>query len=146
MGDPLSVTASVISVLQGVSTLVSVVNDIKDAPNDRQRLSDLAISLLSPLSRLRERAEVLESEYPGAAAFKPLRSPEGPLLQLEQALQDAFKVLRISDHGLSKPRNGLLRAKSRLTWPMIKPKIDALFTRMERLKSLINTIQLDELQ
>lgn len=145
MGDPLSVTASIVSVLQAVSKLVSVVSDIKDAPKERQTLSDLAISLLSPLSRLRERVERVEDEDLAVVALKPLRSPEGPLLQLERALEDAFRALHVSEDGF-KPRNGLQRAKSRAAWPIIKSKVDTLFVRMERLKSLINTIQLDELQ
>ncbi|KFY83656.1 hypothetical protein V498_07892, partial [Pseudogymnoascus sp. VKM F-4517 (FW-2822)] len=52
MVDPLSVTASIIAVLQLTATLVSHVNDAKDAPSDQARFAKEAQSLSDLLTKL----------------------------------------------------------------------------------------------
>jgi hypothetical protein len=58
--DPLSVTASVIAVLQLTNEVIQYLNDVKDAPKDCQQCVIEASNLLTSLISLRYRAEQVQ--------------------------------------------------------------------------------------
>jgi hypothetical protein len=55
--DPLSVTASIIAIIQLSTKALGYLNDVKDASEDRTRWTTEILNLCNPLSRLRDRVE-----------------------------------------------------------------------------------------
>ena len=106
--DPLSITASIITVVQLSCEVVKYLNDVKDAPKEcSQCASEVSITqglLLSLRCRL-------EDGQPGEAWFneiQKLKDPGGPLSQYEQALEELRSRTETQD--------ALQRVKRRLLW------------------------------
>jgi hypothetical protein len=136
--DPLSVTASIIAILQVTAALVSYANDVKDAPKDRARFAMEASSLSSLLLNLRYQ---IEDEQSNEAWFKEvalLAVSDGPLVQYKHALEK-LQLKIVSGKGLAKIGDALL-------WKFSKEEVASILLRIERLKSLIQiALQMDHL-
>jgi hypothetical protein len=147
MADPLSITASIVAVLQIAGTVVTYLNDVKDASSDRnQILVELSLTrgLLFSLKDLAERPppymanswskdgnDDAEAEAWDAAISK-LGGLRGPLEQYRSTLDKlATKLAPSAGNGLSR------RVGKALTWPFVRKEVDDTLKTMERLKSLI---------
>jgi hypothetical protein len=87
MGDPLSVSASIVAVLQLTGTVVQYLNDVKEAPKDRQRiLSELSVAS-GILYLLRDLAERPQYGDAWSVTIRSLNVPNGPLDQFKLALE-----------------------------------------------------------
>ncbi|KFY52229.1 hypothetical protein V496_08591 [Pseudogymnoascus sp. VKM F-4515 (FW-2607)] len=140
MVDPLSVTASIIAVLQLTATLVSHVNDAKDAPSDQARfakeaqsLSDLLTKLICRVNEGRDKSEGWYKEV------EALGEPDGPLGQYGAALEKLRRKI--------KSREGLAKIGNVLLWKFIKEDVASILLQIERIKSLIQiALQMDHLK
>ena len=127
--DPLSVSAHMASIFSLSSSTVSLLNDVRDKPNDALKLilelSSLSGLLQSLLSLSEERQE--EAEWP--KLWRSLLSPRSPLVQLQQALE-------ILNKKLSSSRN--LRKTSReMRWPFPSVEMQEFLIELERAHSVI---------
>ena len=89
--DLLSVTASIIAVLQLTSKLTSYISDVRNATTEQQVVAIEAGNLYGLLIRLRfrvEEAEKSQSDDPWFDQVKLLRIENGPLEQLEHILEN----------------------------------------------------------
>lgn len=78
--DPLSVTASIIAVLQLTSTVINYLNDAKDASKDQARCATKASNVYYLLTNLKYRLEEAKSENASwHAAVRSLAVANGPL-------------------------------------------------------------------
>jgi hypothetical protein len=127
--DPLSVTASVIAILQLTSSVVQYLSDVKEAPKECQECLIEVSNLLGPLITLRYRAELAQSGDPWFEQLRRLNVQDGPLDQYKQALE----MLRSKGDMTS----GMHRLKERLLWKFSKAEVAMLLARVERLKTLI---------
>ena len=133
--DPLSVTASIIAVLQLSAKVLSYLNDVKDASKDRAECAMETSSLFSLLVSLRLRLEEGDASKSWYVAVRALSVENGPLDQFKQALETL--QAKMTDGG---------RLNNALIWKFKKEEVDAILVRMERLKTLTQiALQMDHL-
>ena len=95
--DPLSVTASIIAILQLSAKVLSYLNDVKDASKDRITCAVEASNLHNLLFNLRFRLEEGDLNRPWYVAVRALAVEHGPLDQFKQALE--MLQARMTDGG-----------------------------------------------
>jgi len=125
MSDPLSITASIIAVLQLTATATQYLKDVKGGLEDRVRMRDEIRSTICLLEMLKDRAEDVEE---GELSYWMGRlDVSGPLAQLKKALEKlVFKLA---------PAGRLRKATRGLTWPFDKKEVDELLSMIERQKT-----------
>lgn len=133
MGDPLSVTASVIGILGLVGKVISsgyeiyqYYEDVKKAPKDIEKLMDELQSLIPVLTALRDYA----TTDPQLKTLQMLNGPRRPLQVCEQELQDLKQKL--------KPRKKLKGVMNALRWPLQEKETLRYISVIERHKNLFN--------
>lgn len=129
--EPLSVTASIVAILQLSSKVVGYLHDVKDASQGRVKCAIEAANLNSLLIALRFRLEEGKSSTPWYTAVRALAVENGPLDQFKQALEQL----------LTKMTSG-----GALVWKFKKDEIASILGRMERLKTLVEvSLEMDHL-
>ena len=138
MMDPLSLSASIIAVLQLSSTVLGYLNDIKDASKGRAKCAIEASNLYSLLFNLRFRLEEGNRTEAWYAAVRALGVENGPLDQFKQALEELESRMT----GGSKLR----KASHALMWNFSKDEVYSILNRMERVKTLVQiALEMDHL-
>lgn len=127
--DPLSLTAGIIAILQLSGKVLTYLNDVKDASQDRARCAIEASSLHSLLFNLRFHLEKGVLDQSWYTAVRALAVNNGPLDQFKEALE-------MLQAGMT-DRGRLGKIGKALTWNFKKKEITCILTRIERLKSLI---------
>jgi hypothetical protein len=134
--DPLSITASIIAVVQLSTKVLGYLNNVKDAPKDRTQCAVEMFNLCSLLYRLTDH---VKQGYPGTSwysAIQALAVKDGPLDQFKQALETLQTTM--TDGGRLK------KAGEALVWKFKKEDITSILGQMERLKSLVQiALQMD---
>jgi hypothetical protein len=127
--DPLSITASIIAILKLSGEVLTYINDVEDASQDRARCAIEASNLHSLLFNLRFHLEKGILDQSWYTAVRALAVKNGPLDQFKEALE--MLQTRMTDRGR------LGKFGRALTWSFKKEEMTCIFTRIERLKSLI---------
>ena len=136
--DPLSVTASIIAVLQLTGEVIGYLNDVKDAPNECQQCAIEASNLQNLLINLRYRLERGHTGDPWFTAVRSLNVENGHLDQYKQALEQLQSRVDVG--------NGAQKIKRRLVWKFSKAEVAGILARMERLKTLVSiALEMDHL-
>ena len=136
--DPLSVTTSVIAVLQRTGEVIGYLNDVKDAPNECQQCAIEASNLQNLLINLRYRLEQGHTGDPWFTAVRSLNVENGHLDQYKQALEQLQSRVDVG--------NGAQKIKRRLVWKFSKAEVAGILARMERLKTLVSiALEMDHL-
>jgi hypothetical protein len=128
--DPLSVTASVIAILQLTGAVIGYLNDVKDAPKECQQCATEASNLQSLLINLLYHLNQGHTGDRWYTAVRALNVENGPLDQYKQALEQLQTMVEI--------RDGVQKVKRRLLWKFSKEEVASIQARMERLKSLVS--------
>ena len=132
--DPLSITSSIIAVLQLASSVVSYLGAVKDASDDRQKLIAEIGSITGFLFFLKEEPNN------SSDALNSLCVANGPLDMFKSTLSELSSKLRPTNGGLRKAGKSLL-------WPFQKSEVNNLLLRIERLKGMfILALQNDNTQ
>jgi hypothetical protein len=129
MSDPLSITASIIAVLQLTNAVVSFLKDIKGGSEDRVRLRDEIWSTISLLEMLKYRVEEAETGDRHSRWDQKL-SLVGPLNQLKHLLEKLVSKLA--------PANRLERTIQKIMWPFDKNELKEILLTIERQKALFS--------
>lgn len=146
MSDPLSITASVITVLQLSATAIDYLRGIKDGVSDRVKLRDELRSTTYILEMLRDRIEDAEDDAATTRSFgtekrplsiKSLAGPDNPLNLFQRVLEDVIAQLS--------PQHKLRQRVLSLTWPFTKKDVAEKLACLERLKSHFNLIMQNDL-
>ncbi|OBT38813.1 hypothetical protein VE00_10966 [Pseudogymnoascus sp. WSF 3629] len=139
--DPLSVTASIIAIVQLTSVIIGYLNDVKDASKDRARcaieISNVSNLLVTLIYRLDEASpnDCWNTEVQALAAAN------GPIDQYRSALE------QLQSNLTSTSSSGLKKIGCALTWKFSKDEVANILTRIERLKSLTQiALEMDHLQ
>lgn len=127
--DPLSVTASIIAILQLSAKVLSYLNDVKDAPKGRAQCAIEASNLHNLLTNLRFRLEEGHDHRPWFSAVQALAVENGPFDQFKQTLEGL--QTKMTDGGRLK------KFGEALVWKLKKDEVDSMLARMERLKTLV---------
>ncbi|XP_014561714.1 hypothetical protein COCVIDRAFT_85693 [Bipolaris victoriae FI3] len=134
--DPLSVTASIIAILQLSAEVLSYLNDVKDASKDREKCAIEVSNLHSLLFSLRFHLEEADASQSCYVAVRKLAVENGPLDQFKQALE-TLQVRMTDGSRLKKAGNALM-------WKFKKGEILEILVRIERLKTHISaTLHMD---
>ena len=128
--DPLSLSASIIAVLQLAGKILSFLNDAQNMTKDQAHLAVEASNIYSLLVSLRFRVEQSHIQDPWFTAVRRLGAENGPLDQVRQILEKLVSKLEQS-HGFKK----LAR---QIGWKLEKSEIADILDRIERIKSLVN--------
>jgi hypothetical protein len=136
--DPLSVTASIIAILQLSGKVVGYLTDVKDASRERATCAIEVSNLTSLLLNLRFNLEEGNANTPWHTAVQALAFKNGPLEQFKQALETL--QTKMTDGGRLK------KAGDILMWKFKKEEVDSILGRIGRLKSLVQiALQRDHL-
>ena len=136
--DPLSVTASVIAILQLTGKVIKYLNDVKDAPKECQQCTIEASNLQNLLINLRYRLEQGQTGDPWFTAVRTLNVENGPLDQYKQALKQLQSKVDVG--------NGAQKIKRQLAWKFSKAEAAGILARIERLKTLVSiALEMDHL-
>jgi hypothetical protein len=135
--DPLSITASIIAILQLTVKVGERLRDAKDASTERNQftteISNLSNLLVTLLSHFNE-----SSNEPWHTKVRELGGKDGLVYQYRVALEQLQDKMSV-EHRLKK------MAKA-LQWKYIKEDAEAILVRIERLKSLVQiALHLDHL-
>ncbi|KAH7353153.1 hypothetical protein BKA66DRAFT_516228 [Pyrenochaeta sp. MPI-SDFR-AT-0127] len=126
--DPLSVTASIISILQLTAKVGEGLRDAKDASTERSQFTAEASNLSSLLVTLLSRFDDSSNE-PWHTKVRELGGKDGLVYQYRLALEQ-LKDKVSNGHGTKKMTKTLL-------WKYIKDDAERILSRMERLKTLV---------
>jgi hypothetical protein len=136
--DPLSVTASIIAVLQLSNKVLGYLNDVRDAPKDQAKCAVEAANVHSLLTDLRFRLDDKNADATWYTAVRALEVKNGPLDQFKQALEALHT--HMTDGGR------LQQAGKALVWKFKKEEIAGILVRIERLKTFVGiALQMDHL-
>lgn len=136
--DPISVTASIIAIIQLTSKVIEILDVVRNAPNDRARLAIEVSNIYNLLIILRYRLEEGRSNEAWYTAIRSLGVQNGPLDQYKDALEQLQRKV-VSGSGTKKIGHTLL-------WMFSKEEIKSLLSKMESLKSLIHiALEMDHL-
>ena len=135
--DPLSLTASIIAVIQLTSTLTSYLNEVRKATAEQAEIAVEASNLFHLLTTLRFRVEASRSDDPWFNQVKLLGINNGPLDQFKIHLEKMMDQL-----SSSRKRDQI---KSIFLWKFTKKEAENTLARIERLKSLISYALTDDL-
>jgi len=134
--DGLSGAASIIAVVQIAGSVITYLNDVKNAPKEcRKCVVEISNSntLLLKLDLWLSESNSEDPRYVEALATK-----DGPLDQYKQALQHLLTKVE--------PKNKVQKLANVLTWNFIKEEVAGVLARMERLKSLVSiALEMDHL-
>ncbi|MCJ1392629.1 hypothetical protein MMC18_005499 [Xylographa bjoerkii] len=134
--DPLSLTASITAVLQLTSTVVSYLNDVKQASKERAQVAVEASMVYSLLTSLIYRIEDANAGDAWYTAIRALGEENGALDQYQAALKLLASKLDT--------RNGTKLGRA-LMWKFDKVEIIGILSKIERLKTLINVALTNDL-
>lgn len=126
--DPLSITASIIAVLQATKEIISYVKETRDAPKELTKVYDEAKNLVILLYELKDSLAEQDPHDPWLRVTSGLAMRDGPLDQYKKALE--VLVSKTTGHGLRK-------IGQVLAWKFIKEEVMSLLLQIERIKSLV---------
>ena len=133
--DPLSVTASIVAVLQATKELIDYLNDVRGASEEQKEIAKEASNIYAFLQNVRNRVERANTQDPWFDRVRSLTASGGLLKQLEDVLSKMVERIR--------GRNQLGRA---FKWPFNKKEVREALERIERLKSSISAeLDIDQL-
>lgn len=126
--DPISVSASIIAILQLTGTVIKYLNEVKSVSEDRQVLITEITNMTGFLYLLKGSAEDSQHDSTTLHALSLLNASNGPLNQLKSSLEELASKLR--------PGRGVQKAVKSLAWPFLKGEIKEILVKIERQKSL----------
>lgn len=124
--EAIALVGFIVQAVGAVVKAVEYLNDVRDAPKERVRLSQEVQSLLVLLTELRGRVEAAKPDDAWFASVRSLGTPTGPLAQLRDAMDELTRKLA----GKEKFGRALL-------WTVEKGALKDTFAHVERLKSTI---------
>ncbi|RAH55351.1 hypothetical protein BO85DRAFT_83671 [Aspergillus piperis CBS 112811] len=142
MSDPLSITASVIAVLELAATTTRYLREIKDGAADRLQLRDELRSTTYLLEMLRDRIDDAEDAAVTLGMGKSILTEslvglDGLLVLVQSVLQDIISRLC--------PQSKFGQRSLSLTWPFTKKDITEKLACLERLKSSLSLVLQNDL-
>lgn len=126
--DPLSISASIVALLQLSGTVIGYLSEVKSGPKEKQKLRLEICSILPMLSILQDQAEQANNGDPWSSTLLSLGMPNGPIQQFRTALEGL--ELRLAPVGVLK------KIGKAFTWPFEKEEIQRILSTVERQKLL----------
>ena len=128
--DPLSISASIIQILQFTKIVVQYLNDVKDASKECLKICDEISSTSFLLYMLKDRAEHAQEGDDSSSTVRSLNVPNGPLDQFKNELERLTARLA--------PFHGLKGIGKAVSWPLKKTEVKDILGKIERQKVLFS--------
>jgi hypothetical protein len=137
--DPLSVTASIVAILQLTNKVIGYLNDVKDASKERAQCAVETSNLYSLLTNLRFRLQDEDAGSPWFVAIRALAVQNGPFDQFKEALE-------LLQDRLTSGKGHLAHFTEPLVWKFKKHEVERILQSVDRLKTLVGiALQMDHL-
>ena len=127
--DPLSMTASIITIMQLAQSVAGYLKDMKDASKEQVRIATEISSVNVLLTPLKYCIKDVQPGDPWFTEVQRLGDEGGPLDQFESTLKQLKSKVEQAD--------GYMKAVRSLTWTFNKMDVSAMLSRIERVKTLI---------
>ena len=121
--DPLSMTASIIVVLQMTATLTSHINDVRHASKEQAKVATEARGVYSLLTHLRFCVREARTDDLWFNQVKLLNTPNGPL--------DQFKMIPETMVAKVESKSKLGQIKDAITWTFSKAEATEALNQIE---------------
>ena len=128
--DPLSVSASIIAVLQLTGTVIQYLNTVTGALKDRQRILLELCNVSDTLYILEEQAGQAQQGDIWSSTLLSLNKPNGPIEHFKTALERLETKLA--------PARGLRKVGKAIAWPFQQEEIKEILNITERQMTLFN--------
>ena len=136
MADPLSVTASIVAVLQLTAVVIKYIQELRTSSKDAGKLLLELSSLRGIIGGLEDLASSDEAWTETSKAL--VARPNGPISRLEHDLESLRLKLE--------PAVGIKKIQKSITWPFKQEELRTVLERIERLKSLfLLALELDHI-
>ena len=126
--DPLSISASIIALLQLSGTVIGYLSDVKGGPKELQRIRLEICNVLPLLSILQDEAEQAKSGGLWSSTLSSLDVPNGPIQQFRAALEQLELKLA--------PVKGWKKVGKAFAWPFERGETLGILGSIERQKLL----------
>lgn len=133
--DPVTATGLIVSVSQlfeYTGKIVKYVNNVRNAPAERNEITKECVSLLGQLNDLKSRAETTDPTDPWFDGVRKLACGDGPLEQFKESLEKLAKAL--------KPAKGAKKYGKMILWPLSKQETQTALSHIHRLQTLIAAV------
>ena len=129
MADPLSISASIVALLQITATVIGYVTDVSGANADCARIRDEMTAIHPVLKALKEKVD--EAVAQGTDdSFKTLKALGDPLDKFKKTM-DSLEA-KLEDH------KGWRRVGDALVWPFRKSDVKEILDSIERYKGIFS--------
>ncbi|KAL8699990.1 MAG: hypothetical protein Q9201_005685 [Fulgogasparrea decipioides] len=128
--DPLSVSASIVALLQLTGTVISYLSDVRDGPKELQRIRLEISSILQMLIILQDQADRAKQNHTFCSTLGLLNGPNGPFEQLRDTLKRLASKLA--------PVEGWRKVGKAFKWPFEKEEVLQILQTIERHKALFS--------
>ena len=136
MADPLSVTASIVAVLQLTAVVIKYIQELRTSSKDAGKLLLELSSLRGIVGGLEDLANSDEAWIETSKTL--VARPNGPISRLEYDLESLRAKLE--------PAVGIKKIQKSITWPFKQDELRSILDRIERLKSLfLLALELDHI-
>ena len=126
--DPLSISASIITLLELTSKVITYLSDVKGGPEELRTIRREVSSVSSILIMLQDQADQTKQDRSFSLTLRSLNVPNGPFVQLHTALEHLALLLA--------PTKGWRRIGKAFKWPIEKEETLRILNTIERQKSL----------
>jgi len=124
--DPLSISASIVALVQFTGTIIGYITNAKGASDERTRILEELKNVHYILYQLKDQVEASQFDQPSVT----LTSLHTPLAQFKKVLVQLEKKLR--------PTEGFGKIGKVLTWHFDKDEVKEILFMVERYKSLFS--------
>jgi len=124
--EPLSITASIVSVIQLTGVVIGYIGEISNASPDRKLILNDIQHCHYLLYCLKD--QVKQTQNPPIKDLRWLVAPNGPLVTYKEALEAIAEKM--------KPSTRIQKLKKLASWPFDKSEIKDVLSTIERHKSL----------
>ena len=128
--DPLSISASIIALMQLSSTVIGYLSDVKSSNKEQQKIRLEICNILPMLSILQDQAQQAENGDEWSSTLRSLSAADGPIQQFQKALERL-------EHKLA-PVRGVKKLGKAFIWPFEKAEIQSILSTIERQKLLFS--------
>ncbi len=135
--EAIGFASALISLVEATATVISYLNDVKNAPAERTQLLKELTSLNIFLGTLNSLTVQIATEPDAStdewlATVRALDVPDGPFRQLNSLLEDLKRKLAPEGH-----RTFTTRLAERIMWKFSKEDVKDMLKKVERVKSLV---------
>ena len=125
----LPLIASIVQVIDTITTVVKCVNSISRAPTERERQAQEVVSLLPLLIGIREKVREAQQTNDWSTGIRYLGARKGLLDQFKGAMEDLASRWQ--------HKTGLKNIGRPLLWTIDKKECNDISVRIERMKAII---------